>query len=807
RFELATAGTRSPALLTLRIAPGAIDHVRVVQGRPPSGGSRPLPAPGGGHPRTVFEIAISTATARQLEASVGETLPLSPDARDPLAFRSSAPAAAEVVGIFDVLDPADPFWFGDHSLVAPGIRAFSEDVQYVDATALLAPEAYPRLVAQTRAPYPLRLAWRYDVDPRRVTASNADGLLGDLRRLSTLFARTDPSGPIEVRTDLTRVVAGHLARWRSAALILAVAGIGCAAVGLAAIGLVAMIAARRRRQTVAAWAARGASRRQLVAAASVEAALVVIPPALVALAAALAAVPDGGDPLVAAALSGSVALATGVLLVSADLMPAGRSAPRPVSVGRTGARRPARGAIEATLVVVAVLGVIVVRQRAAPGGGSAIPVPSAGGAIAGSGAASAGPDPFIAAVPVLIGLAGAIVAARAFRLPMRALGAAAARGRGLVVVLGARRSTRGGTAAAMLLVLMTTTTIATFAAATVSHLDQAAAAIAWHDVGADLHVAAPTAAFPARVDLASVPGVREVAEVYRAAVPRGYNGASVELLAVDPGAFDRVTADTPAATALTRDLASSGPAIAAIVSSSLSSGGPFEVSLGPDQASLHPVLSTDTFPTLDLASDFVVVSRPALEAAIGHRLPTTDALVRAPGMTANAFEAAAAPQLPAAIVTGRVETEAAIRHSPIVDAASLGVVLAALVAAAYAAAALVAALALASAARASEVAHLRTLGLSARQSVALVLAEHLPAIGIAVVGGAALGIATFALVEPGLGLDGLLGSALSVPLALDPGDVALVAAVALAVTATSIAVGAALERGAALAASVREGIG
>jgi putative ABC transport system permease protein len=801
RYEVVAQGSRTATIMTLRFQPGALERVRFVSGRPPAAGTEVLRDDPSGDARQVYEVALSVATARRIGVAVGDLLRLDPDTRDPSAVRYPIPAAVRVVGIFDVVDPADPAWFGDHRLQTPGIRAYSNELQYVDALGLLSPAAYPRLIASTSEPWSLNVDWRLDVDPSRITGPPTDTLLADLRRLAVLFPAGATGTTAEARTDLTRVIGAHVARWRSAALVLAVAALGTAIVGLAALALVARLAARRRRQTVTLWIARGATRRQVAAASALEAALVVLPAALLAIAVAIAALPDGGPLMVAAGLALVVALAAGALLVGADLALA-RSSASATPTGIPG-RPSRRGALEATIVLLALAGVLVLRQRAAP---------SASGAVG----VLAQPDPFMAAVPALVGVAAGLIVVRGFRFPMRAVAAVAPRWRGIVPALAIRRATRGSASAAILLVLMATTTVATFAAATLAHLDEAASRIAWHDVGADLHVSVPTPAFPAGVDLADVPGVAAVAGIYRASVPLGVHGASVELLAVDPAALARVVAGTPADATLGPDLgASPSVALPAIVSAGLVGPAPapaptteLDLSVDGRRVVATAVATMPTVPTIPLDTPaFVVVSRPLLESAIGHPLPTTDALVRAPAVGAAAFRTAIASQLPAATVDGRVETEASIRHSPIVDAVAAGILLAAAAAAAYAAVALVAALALASAARATETAHLRTLGLSARQSIGLVIVEHLPAVAVAFVAGAVLGLATFAVVEPGLGLDALLGSALSVPLRVDPlGALALFLATAV-VTGVAVAIGAALERSAAVAPSIRRGIG
>ncbi len=87
-------------------------------------------------------------------------------------------------------------------------------------------------------------------------------------------------------------------------------------------------------------------------------------------------------------------------------------------------------------------------------------------------------DPYLAAVPLLLGLAAGIVAVRLYPLPVRFLAAAAARRRDLVPALALRRVARQpGVTAAPLLVLLLGVSVSVFAtvmAATLSHAQEGA---------------------------------------------------------------------------------------------------------------------------------------------------------------------------------------------------------------------------------------------------------------------------------------------------------------------------------------------
>jgi putative ABC transport system permease protein len=204
---------------------------------------------------------------------------------------------------------------------------------------------------------------------------------------------------------------------------------------------------------------------------------------------------------------------------------------------------------------------------------------------------------------------------------------------------------------------------------------------------------------------------------------------------------------------------------------------------------------------------FIVASRDQVRALQdGAGLNGTTALyLRAPDDAAAGIREALRHDAGNAILESRAERTAAIRTAPIVGALVTGVAAAALVAFVYAALAVSAALALAGAARAIEVAHLRTLGLTRREALGLVVVEHGPTIVVAFVAGTALGVGLFALLREALGLAALVGSEIEVATAIEPLQLAAVLIAIVIIVGLGIGLGAALQRGAAPAAAVRRG--
>jgi putative ABC transport system permease protein len=118
---------------------------------------------------------------------------------------------------------------------------------------------------------------------------------------------------------------------------------------------------------------------------------------------------------------------------------------------------PRRLAVEALIVLLSALGVYLLRRRG---------LTEEGGGF----------DPYLAAVPLLLGLAAGILAVRLYPLPVRLLAAATGRRRDLVPALAFRRVARQpGVTAAPLLVLLLGVSVSVFAAAMGATLAEAQA--------------------------------------------------------------------------------------------------------------------------------------------------------------------------------------------------------------------------------------------------------------------------------------------------------------------------------------------
>lgn len=806
--------TTDPSFMRWRLQPGVDDHLTYVEGRPPTATVRRIASPiDQADPSLeipVFEIALSRASAEAIGATVGSIVPLTPDPTDTLVGRGGAGdlvVAGEVVGLFDVADTADPFWMDDRALAQPSYRGPTLLARLVDVSAVLAVDAYYDLLGETNArAYPARYTWRYRVDPERLQASTTPRLLVDLRRLDSTFQSAENAGGgTTLRSGLLPLMESWTVRWGSATTLLGVIAVGPIVVALAALAMVVLLVVARRRPSLELSRGRGASTSQVIGSSAAEGLLLTLPAAALAIVIAIAVVPTG-SPRTSAAAAFAVAFAATLLIVLA-IVPTAVASPRGPGRGPTGAPRTStrRLLLEGLVVVLAIGGAYLLRERGVGSISSVADTPAA--------------DPLIAAVPALAGVAAGLILVRLLPLPVRLLGRLAGRRRDLVPVLAMRRAAGGGSAGAVLLVLMAATAIAAFSLTTLLHLDQAADDVAWQQVGGSHLITGGVAVLPTDLDPATFPEVEASAGAFRVRAVLESRRLPLDLVAIDVADLGRVVDGTPAdpnlPDAMRADRIAAGAPYPVIVSSAFAQG--TQAMAVGDTFSLPIEARTLTFQVAEIRSrypgiaegiPFVVASRDQLrgDRTDGFRTNSMFYLRAddAPETTA-AIRDHVRDSAPFAVVDGRAERTDALRTSPIIDAIVLGVALAGLLAALYTAISISAALALAGTAQAVEVAHLRTMGMTRREAFGLVVVEHGPMIVIGFIAGLAFGSALFRVVQPGLGLDTLVGSDLEIPVSLGLDQLLAIGLFVVAVAAAGIGLGAFLQRRAIPASAIRRG--
>jgi len=439
-------------LLTLEYVQGAAERTRVVGGRLPERRDEVIQLPFRlGQPKAqLIEVAIPLVAANQLSVRVGDVLYLAPDFEDtlvgavPLSERPMV--AVEVVGLLAPKTEGDSAWLADARLGRAVIRD-TDQRRFVYGWGLFGASAYGE-VAKATAPLPLRYSWRYDVDASGFDAGALDRLDADVRRLDARFGESTFGQRLGtgVRTGLTDVITRYRTDHDASAAVLAIGAVGLLALALAVVALLGGLAANRRGEGIALVRSRGGASWQVLGAEALEGIAVALPAGALGYFLALLAVGDRNT-WVSLWLVIGIVVAVGALMAVAasgaarsGLAARGREEVQVVTVS------PRRLALEGLIVVLSVVGIYLLRRRGL--------------------ADERGFDPYLAAVPLLLGLAAGILAVRIYPLPIRVFAAVAGRRRDLVPALALRRVARQpGVTAAPLLVLLVGVTVCVFAAA------------------------------------------------------------------------------------------------------------------------------------------------------------------------------------------------------------------------------------------------------------------------------------------------------------------------------------------------------
>ncbi len=816
RFRV-QAPTNDPTFIRFRVQPGALERLDIVAGRLPAfdvarvdlpaelRDQLPVGAPTV-EPLTVpqLETAVAADGLRQSGLKLGDLVFLAVDGSDPLADRRRGVVAVRIVGVIAVRDRLDPFWYEDQSLAQVTIRSIGGDTRFLDLGGFMPDDAFGALArADQELSLPTRSTWRHFIDPTRLAANRLDATILDLRRLETAYPTSQVVADqgTAMQSGLLPELVAHARRWDAAMAILTVVALGPATVALAALGLIATMVARRRRPAIALVRGRGGTLGQIVRAIFLEGFVVAVPALGLAIALAVLLVPVGSVRATILAAT-TVALATiGLLIVTALRNVA--------AVVRTGVDDdpPSRAAgtrrlvFDVVLIGAAAVGAWLLRERGVQGASS-------------TGSLSV-VDPLIAAVPVLIGLAVGLTLTRLLPQLLRVFGRLAGRGRGLVPLLAVRRAIHGGTTGPVLIVLLVTAAIGAFSATALSHVERAAAAESWQEVGAPFRIVT-TGSYPATFDPRQLPGVTATAGMSLATLPVGPRSIRITFAAVDLGAYQEIVAGGPADLLTPPEMltpAAADGVIPLLVSADLAErtgglaiGKATEILVAGIKIPVRPIAARTSIPSVPPTGAFALASRQqllALKPALA--LPIKTLFVDAPDTSSTAIQEATAALGAGTTVESRAAVARAFNDSPVTAAIAAGIAIAAIVAASYATLAVTAALALAGASRATEVAHLRMIGLSRSDALGLAIFEHGPTVLCALVAGVALGFGLFVVLQPGLGLDALVGSRTNLPVSVDPRQLSVIGGGILAIATVGIGLAAWMQRRSVAIAALRRG--
>jgi hypothetical protein len=382
-----------------------------------------------------FEVKIGQGTAETMNLEIGDTFAILPDNQDLLnrgAFRGyfESYIGVEVVGIFEPVEPESDFWYYDFRTYRTDV--FSDPDQTIYYSMGIPSEEVLAELQELNDPGHWRYNWRYFVGSELVTMSASDQAASDLRSLNQNL------GPYEQLADLQPVAAARQMNVRSllptllsgaqrqygltsAVLSLVIAGI--VTIGVALSGLLGALVASRRTPEIALMRSRGASPRQLSLSQIIEGSILALPAAIVGI--LVAGLLTNGRPIAESVIWAIGVSIVGVLALwlltrriwTVDL---GNLLGRRADIPRGSSQR--RIVAELVIVSMAIAGIILLRQRGVT-----------------TGAEQEGVDPYVAAVPVLAGLATGIVAVRIFPWLARQLARFAGRRTDIVPFLGLRR--------------------------------------------------------------------------------------------------------------------------------------------------------------------------------------------------------------------------------------------------------------------------------------------------------------------------------------------------------------------------------
>ncbi|WP_028045751.1 FtsX-like permease family protein [Cellulomonas sp. URHE0023] len=703
-----------------------------------------------GHPGEdgAVQLGLSRDVARVLGVGAGDTF----QARMP--DRTIVPVL--VTGVFEATDPQDPAWTARPEVLRPRVVGLSSEPSTV-VGGLLTAASLPAARAALE-PDGVTRTFRFPVDPQTVDYTHSRALgtqIAALEASPEVLLAPGPGPTVTSRLDLvlTQVRARVAATWTQAMVVLA--GLACGSVLVLLVA--ADLLARRRLTALRTVRARGASLAGIAAASAAESGVVVGVGAVAGL--ALGAVAAGGAvtwPWVV------VVVAVGVLAPPAfATVTAARSDARRVPTDRHRRRLAQRVRVvrrvsfEAALLVLGVAALAVLRGR---------------GVRSISGSA----DLVLAAAPVLVAAAGALLLWRAVPALLGGALRVARRSRsaGPLLAVARARSTGAGLPFVALVVV---TMLVSLCGALAGTARAGQTAGSWDSVGADVVVRtdSPNAALAdVAADLAAADGVDAVAfgRVQDRADLFDVDGVdTVRVLAVDPVPYGKMLARTrfgadPAlatladASGVAVDRTAPGPVPALVPAAMLGSRpslrwGGVTVDLDPvGEVSALPAQLPDGSP----AGPTVVVDRAALTAVVGAvaaaRAEQTgsDLLGAEPQAVDPDTVWAVGPGAPAAARTAAAPVTANVlprtqwladrRSDPLAGGLLALVGLVAVVCAGFASILVVLGAAASAPERARSLATARVLGLRGRDTVRLAAGELLPPTLLAAVGGVVLGM-------------------------------------------------------------------
>lgn len=744
----------------------------------------------------IIPVAMPASFARAWGVGVGDRFTLT----DIQSRRLGTPEIiVELAGTYTAIDPRDPFWDNDRSMIDGAVYPSPEGGSIQQVTFMTSNANYGPLGSalgpmpadfvmpdQSRTAVGVIHEWRYGIEPGAMTRESLQEVLDGITALRSdvdLFGNERPT----LNTGLPAIADfyNHAVTVTAALSLFPVVGL-LALSGLV-LGLAAYVLIARRTDALRLLRTRGAGTLQLAGLSAGEAIwwpLFAVPLA----AAAVLRTVSGVSPRWSIALAVTPLLVVALVAVVTGVR-AARSAGRPMPVGATGAAR--RVVLELFILAGAYFSVSTVRSR-----GDAVRAGQS--------------DWYAALAPVLLALAVAVVVLRIYPWPVRLAAAFARRGRSLLGFVGLTGAARErGAALVPLVALVVATAIAGFLTTVTHSIGEARGLAGYREVGSDVRIDA------VRVDpeeitlLAARPGVSAAVPAYRevGAQVTGVAGSGVRtatLIATDLTAYAKSVAGTPDSFTVPALPAADGGVLPAIVSAPLQAdritvkiaGELRNIKVVAVDPGLNRDSATSTAPVVAL--DFASLK------AIQGGVQANTVFLRADRAAADALTATPPTKLSQKVVD-RYALEAATRTGALPTLVRLIALLATIGALGLAALSIFVLLTLTRARREFIAVRLRTMGLPSRGSWRLGAVEVLPLVVAGVAPGLAIGLLLPRLMSDVLDLGPYTGGAARPPLLPSYAAAAAIVLATLVLAALAVAVDVRRARRTRLAEHLRAG--
>ncbi len=504
-------------------------HVRFIEGR--------LFQAGAAEP----EVVIEGAAARLYQLRVGQRLELFP-----IIQEKEPRVSARIVGVYEPLDPQEPFWLDRQDLRFTPYQSW--DFLPLFGTR----EDFFRALSATYPAFRVEHIWLLYMDHSAIQADNARAVSLAVGGFKGALRAEVPGS--YVKTELDRILNSFSQRLVITRVPLFLFVSLIVVTTMYYLALVASLLVQRQSAEIALWKSRGASARLVLGVYALQgfylaAAAVALGPLLALAVTSLLgrlgpfSLLSGGG-LLAVRLTGSTyALAgAGALLgFLAMVVPATGAARQSLVTARLAEGRPPgqpffqRYFLDLPVVAA---GAVLYWQLQARGS-------FFGRSLEGQ---SVGSDTLLLLLPTLMLLGGALLFLRLFPAAVASLEWAAQRALPVAVVFGLRHLARHPLPYASLVILLVlATSLGVFTASFAATLDRSGREQVLYQVGADLRVegarpAAKATAAPLKQQLEALPGVALAAAAYRrsGSIMSARFGGSYTMLAFDPASFPAV---------------------------------------------------------------------------------------------------------------------------------------------------------------------------------------------------------------------------------------------------------------------------